>query len=214
MTALPGSSKIPGIASAARFRALGAVAGALQRVALAPRPGLELRSRSLYDMDFADWRRSVGTSRLLDRAEQQIASRPVPDGELVLVHGDLWQGNTIWNGDSCSGMIDWNAAGAGPPGIDLGTLRLDVALFFGSTALASSGLPPAGEVLAGWQQAAGRPAEHIAYWDAAAALCTVGDMSYCLPGDMLGEVGRPDLSAALLTARRDAFLTTALNELG
>jgi hypothetical protein len=68
-------------------------------------------------------------------------------------------------------------------------------------------------VLAGWQQAAGRPAEHVAYWDAAAALCTVGDMSYCLPGDMLGEVGRPDLNAALLTARRDAFLAAALDEL-
>jgi aminoglycoside phosphotransferase (APT) family kinase protein len=213
MTVLPGSSKIPRVASAARLRALGAAAGALQRVALAPRPGLELRTRSLYDMDFADWRRSAGTSQLLDRAEQRIAGLPVPDGELVFVHGDLWQGNTIWNGDSCSGMIDWDAAGAGPPGIDLGTLRLDTALFFGSSALASTGLPAAGEVLAGWQQAAGRPAEHVAYWDVAAALCTVGDMAYCLPGDVVGELGRPDLDAALLTARRDAFLAAALEEL-
>jgi aminoglycoside phosphotransferase (APT) family kinase protein len=213
MTVLPGSSKIPRVASAARLRALGAAAGALQRVTLAPRPGLELRTRSLYDMDFADWRRSAGTSQLLDRAEQRIASLPVPAGELVFVHGDLWQGNTIWNGDSCSGMIDWDAAGAGPPGIDLGTLRLDVALFFGSSALASTGLPAAGEVLAGWQQAAGRRAEHVAYWDVAAALCTVGDMAYCLPGNVLGEFGRPDLDAALLTARRDAFLAAALEEL-
>src|ERR1700729_2035278 len=74
--------------------------------------------------------------------------------------------------------------------------------------------PGRDEVLAGWQQAAGRPAEHVAYWDAAAALCTVGDMGYCPPGDMLGEVGRPDLKAALLTARRDAFLDAALDELG
>jgi hypothetical protein len=110
-------------------------------------------------------------------------------------------------------MIDWDAAGAGSPGIDLGTLRSDVALFFGSSPLASTGLPAADEVLAGWQQAAGRPAEHVAYWDAAAALCTVGDMSYCLPGDMLDEVGRPDLNTALLTARRDAFLAAALDEL-
>jgi aminoglycoside phosphotransferase (APT) family kinase protein len=149
MTVLPGSSKIPRVASVARLRALGAAAGAPQRVALAPRPGLELRTRSLYDMDFADWRRTAGTSALLDRAEHTIASRPVPDEELVVVYGDLWQGNTIWTGDSCSGMIDWDAAGAGLPGIDLGTLRLDVALFFGSSALASTGLPAAGEVLTG-----------------------------------------------------------------
>jgi aminoglycoside phosphotransferase (APT) family kinase protein len=146
-------------------------------------------------------------------AEDSFAGLPVPDGERAFVHGDLWQGNTVWIGDSCSGMIDWDAAGAGSPGIDLGTLRSDVALFFGSSPLASTGLPAADEVLAGWQQAAGRSAEHVAYWDAAAALCTVGDMSYCLPGDMLDEVGRPDLNAELLTARRDAFLAAALDRL-
>jgi aminoglycoside phosphotransferase (APT) family kinase protein len=150
MTVLAGSSKIPRVASARRLRALGAAAGALASVALAPRPGLELRTRSLYDMDFAAWRRSAGTSPLLARAEERIASLPVPDGELVFVHGDLWQGNTVWIGDSCSGMIDWDAAGAGSPGIDLGTLRSDVALFFGSSPLASTGLPAADEVLAGW----------------------------------------------------------------
>lgn len=133
--------------------------------------------------------------------------------ELVLVHGDLWQGNTLWNGDSCSGLVDWDAAGAGSPGIDLRTLRSDAVLFFGSSALASSGLSVADEVLAGWQQAAGRLAKDVAYWDVAAALGTVGDMGYCLPGDLLGEVGRPDLDAALLTARRDAFLAAALARL-
>lgn len=113
------------------------------------------------------------------RREERIAAVPVPDGELVLVHADMWQGNTVWNGDSRSGMIDWDAAGAGSPGIDLGTLRLDVALLFGSSPLAASGLPAAGEVLAGWQHAAGRPARDVAHWDVAAALCTVGDMARC-----------------------------------
>jgi aminoglycoside phosphotransferase (APT) family kinase protein len=205
MTVLPGSSQIHRVASPARLSALGALAGALQRVALAPRPGLELRTRALYDMDFAGWRQSAGTSPLLAMAEQRIAGLPVPDGELVFVHGDLWLGNTIWSGDSCSGMIDWDAAGVGSPGIDLGTLRSDVALFFGS--------PAPDEVLAGWQQAAGRPAEHVPYWDVAAALCTVGDMAHCLPGDLLGELGRPDLNATILTSRRDAFLAAALNQL-
>jgi aminoglycoside phosphotransferase (APT) family kinase protein len=205
MTVLPGSSQIPRVASAARLRALGGVAGALQRITLAPRPGLELRTRALYDMDFAAWRKSVGTSPLLAMAEERIARLPVPDGELVFVHGDLWLGNTIWSGDACSGMIDWDAAGVGSPGIDLGTLRSDVALFFGASA--------PDEVLAGWQRAAGRQAEHVPYWDVAAALCTVGDMAHCLPGDLLGELGRPDLNAAILTARRDAFLAAALNQL-
>jgi len=213
MTVLPGSSKIPRAASAARLRALGATAGALRHVALAPRPGLELRTRALHDMDFGYWRGKAGTTQLLARAEERIAGMPVPDGELVLVHGDLWQGNTIFSGDSCSGMIDWDTAGAGSPGIDLGTLRLDAALFFGSSPLASTGLTAADEVLAGWQQAARRPAEHVAYWDVAAALCTVGDMACCMPDDVVGELGRSDLNAATRTARRDAFLAAALDQL-
>jgi len=153
------------------------------------------RPRPEWRTDRNQQNRSVGTSPLLARAEERIASLPVPGGELVLVHGDLWQGNTIWSGDSCSGMIDWDAAGAGSPGIDLGTLRLDVALFFGSSALESPGespgpgSPPAGEVLAGWQHAAGRQARDVAYWDVAAGLCTVSDMAYCLPGDLVGELG-------------------------
>jgi len=152
------------------------------------------------------------------QAEERVASLPVPDGELVFVHGDLWQGNTIWSGDSCSGMIDWDAAGAGSPGIDLGTLRFDVALFFGSSALESSedssgpGSSAADEVPAGWQQAAGRQAEHVAYWDVAAALYTVSDMACCLPGDLVGELGRRDLNAAILGARRDTFLAAALDQ--
>jgi len=94
-----------------------------------------------------------------------------------------------------------------------------VALFFGSSALESPeespgpGSPPAEEVLAGWQHAAGRQAQDVAYWDVAAALCTVSDMAHCLPGDLVGEIGRPDLNAAILTARRDAFLAAALDQL-
>jgi hypothetical protein len=91
--------------------------------------GLELRTRALYDVDFAGWRKSAGTSQLLAMAGERIARLPVPDAGLVFVHGDLWLGNTIWSGDSCSGIIGWDAAGAGSPGIDLGTLRLDVAYF-------------------------------------------------------------------------------------
>ena len=36
----------------------------------------------------------------------------------------------------CTGVIDWDAAGAGSPGIDLDTLRLDPALYHGPGAAA------------------------------------------------------------------------------
>jgi aminoglycoside phosphotransferase (APT) family kinase protein len=128
---------------------------------------------------------------------------PVPGGATVLVHGDLWQGNTIWSGEVCTGVIDWDAAGAGSPGIDLGTLRLDAALYFG--------LDAPGKILEGWREAASREPPNIAYWDIVAALTTVGDMAQCL--QPLLDHHRPDLDAPTLTARRDAFLDNALNQL-
>jgi aminoglycoside phosphotransferase (APT) family kinase protein len=200
---LPGSSAIPRTMPAGRARHLGAVAAAIHAVALMPRPDLPLRTRPLSDVDFAAWRRSVGTTPLLARAERQISELPLPGGATVLVHGDLWQGNTMWSQDVCTGVIDWDAAGAGSPGIDLGTLRLDAALYYGPGTAA--------QILDGWRQAAGREAEHVAYWDVVAALTTVGDMAQCLPP--LLDHHRPDLDARILTSRRNAFLGAALSQL-
>jgi aminoglycoside phosphotransferase (APT) family kinase protein len=202
-TVLPGSSDIPRAASPDRLRKLGAVAAALHAVPLSPRPDLALRTQPLPDVDFAAWRRSAGTSALLTRAEELLADLPAPDGAPVFVHGDLWQGNTLWSACNCTGIVDWDCAGAGPPGIDLGWLRLDAALFFDPSA--------ADEILLGWQQAIGRPARHVAYWDVVAALGTVGDMKNCMPP--LLDHGRTDLDAPTLTARRDAFLGAALDRL-
>jgi aminoglycoside phosphotransferase len=110
---LPGSSAIPRTMPAGRARQLGAAAAAIHAVALTPRPGLPRRTRPLADMDFAAWRRSAGTTPLLARAERQVSELPVPGGAAVLVHGDLWQGNTMWSAGVCTGVIYWDAAGAG-----------------------------------------------------------------------------------------------------
>lgn len=124
----------------------------------------------------------------------------MPEAETVFVHGDLWHGNTMWTGDSFVGMIDWDSAGAGHCGVDLGSIRLDAALMFG--------LPAAAEVLAGWQRATGREPDGTAYWDVVASLNTPADMVKPLPN--LHAQGRTDLDAATLAARRDAFLQLAL----
>src|SRR6266508_3005438 len=144
MTVLAGSSTIPTIASVVRLRASGAAAAALHAVATTPRPDLPLRVRPLGDVDFAAQRRVSGSSPLLDAAEQRLHVLPMPQRMSVFVHGDLWQGNTLWAGEACVGMVDWDAAGVGHPGIDLGSLRCDAAIMFG--------LPAAAEILDGWRQ--------------------------------------------------------------
>jgi aminoglycoside phosphotransferase (APT) family kinase protein len=200
MTALAGSSTIPPVASVARLRALGAAAATLHAVATAPRPGLPPRTRPLADVDFAAMRRAAGSSPLLEAAAERVSQAPMPQAATVLVHGDLWQGNTLWTGERCVGMVDWDAAGVGHPGIDLGTLRLDAAVMFG--------LPAAAEVLEGWRQATGHQADAVAYWDLVAALTTPPDMAQWLP--VADDHGRVDLDAATLNTRRDAFLHAAL----
>ena len=203
MTVLAGSSMIPTIASTARLRGLGAAAATLHTVATSPRPDLPLRVRPLADVDFAAKRRATGSSPLLEAAEERVHEMAVPQGATVLVHGDLWQGNTVWTGQRCVGMVDWDAAGVGHPGVDLGTLRLDAAIVFG--------LPAAAAVLAGWRQATGHQPNAIAYWDLVAALTTPTDMGQWLP--VAHAHGRVDLAAATLMDRRDAFLRAALEEL-
>jgi aminoglycoside phosphotransferase (APT) family kinase protein len=202
-TVLAGSSRIPATAPPGRLRALGAAAARVHAVAAAPRAGLPLRRRPLEDVDFAAARRASGSTRLLDAAEERVDQLPVPQGVSVFVHGDLWQGNTLWRGKALVGMVDWDAAGVGHPGIDLGTLRLDAAILFG--------LPAAEEVLDGWQRQAGQPADAMAYWDLVAALTTPTDMGQWLA--VAHEHGRVDLDAAALTGRRDAFLLAALDQL-
>ena len=65
-------------------------------------------------------------------------------------------------------------------------------------------------VLDGWQRESGRQATNVPYWDAVAALNTPVEL-HGWPGfDHHGNaLGEPDV-----TARRDAFLRTALGRLG
>jgi aminoglycoside phosphotransferase (APT) family kinase protein len=206
-TVLAGTSTIPATASPGRLQTLGAAAARVHAVAAPPRAGLPLRSRPLEDVDFAAARRASGSTPLLDLAEERVDQTPLPAGVSVFVHGDLWQGNTLWRGEGLVGMVDWDAAGVGHPGIDLGTLRLDAAILFG--------LPAAAEVLEGWRRQAGQPAEAVAYWDLVAALTTPAE-GWEWFGQWLAvvhELGRVDLDAATLAGRRDAFLRAALDQL-
>jgi hypothetical protein len=100
--------------------------------------------------------------------------------------------------------VDWDCAGLGAAGIDVGSLRCDAAM--------CCGLDAPDHVLAGWQREAERPADSLAYWDAVAALSTPPDIGWFT--DAVSDMaGRPDLTKRLLCERRDAFLADALDRL-
>jgi aminoglycoside phosphotransferase (APT) family kinase protein len=148
--------------------------------------------------------REQDASALLRAAEAAVAATRPDDDQPGLVHGDLWNGNTLRDDDGrLTAVLDWDCAGVGPAGIDLGSLRCDAAWSHGAEA--------AGHVLRGWEAEAGRPASDVPYWDAVAALASPPDMGW-FPVSMALQ-GRPDLTREVMLARRDAFLGAALSQL-
>ncbi|MFF0338735.1 aminoglycoside phosphotransferase family protein [Kribbella sp. NPDC004875] len=172
------------------LRAAGAALAGLHDLQMPPREFLPFRPRPIAVDDFAADRRAgrMPTTALLQQADNLVTAHGLPAAEPVFLHGDVWPGNIVWAGDHLTAFIDWKTAGVGAPGVDLSELRKQVAISFGPDAPA--------HVLTGWEQATGRRADHVAYWDAVAALNTP-----------------TTLYAAPATARRDAFLRKSLNHL-
>ncbi len=108
----------------------------------------------------------------------------------------------LWSGDTSVVLIDWKNAGAGDPGVDLGQLRMKMAIQYGPDAPA--------HVLDGWQRESGRQATNVAYWDAVAAVSSPANLDDYEPGfdDQGHEIDWP-----AKTKRRDAFLREALDRL-
>ena len=131
VSAIDGTSRVPVTATERRLRALGAATADVHLVRLSPSDQLPLRHRSIELEDFGALRERDGSSPLLLEAEHALAGLKEPTHETVLIHGDLWQGNTMWSGDEVVAILDWDCAGVGHPGVDLGSLRCDVAVMFG-----------------------------------------------------------------------------------
>jgi aminoglycoside phosphotransferase (APT) family kinase protein len=200
---VPGTSRIPVQPHQDRLRTLGAVAARISAITVVPAAGLPGRSRSIEGEDFGRMRRELGASDLLLAAEAAVAGRQPRDGRIGLVHGDLWYGNTLWDDGHLTAILDWDCAGTGPAGIDLGSLRCDAAWCYG--------LQAAEDILRGWEAEAGQSAPDVPYWDAVAALASPPDMGW-FPESMADQ-GRPDLTREVMLERRDAFLTSALDRL-
>lgn len=197
-----GSSHQPVQPDPARLEQLGRIAARISAVD----PGdaeLPAVTHPIPDIDFEALRARARPQPLLAAAQERIAAI-TPDDPAGFVHGDLWGGNTLWRGAELAAVIDWDCAGRGAAGIDLGSLRCDAAMCYG--------LDASDHVLAGWQREAQRPAGSLAYWDTVAALSTPPDIEWF--GEAIPDMtGRPDLTKQLLRERRDAFLTSALERL-
>jgi aminoglycoside phosphotransferase (APT) family kinase protein len=202
-TFLLGSSDVPRTASPARLREAGAAIARVHAFNHQIEPALPHRPRPCAVDDRAAERRRglMPTTPLLQKADEQVSSHRTQASEPVFLHGDVWAGNMLWDADRCVALIDWKTAGVGDPGVDLGSLRMQMALLYGQEAPS--------HVVEGWQEQAGRTATAVPYWDAVAALNTPTVMQGWLA---FADDGSP-LDASAITERRDTFLRTALDQL-
>lgn len=154
-------------------------------------------------VDFDGMRERDGGTALLREAEAALAALPSQPSHDTFVHGDLWEGNVLFDGNAVTGLVDWDCAGVGHPVVDLGSLRSDAALSYGPDGI--------DEILVGWESVArhAAPTSPATTWW---RRCSRRRRWRRSRRRSAGQ-GRPDITAGLLVERRDAFLADALERL-
>jgi aminoglycoside phosphotransferase (APT) family kinase protein len=102
-----------------------------------------------------------------------VAAGPPPDAETVFIHRDYHQGNTLWEGDELTGIVDWTTACLGPAGIDLAQMRINLAWDFD--------LELADEFLRTWSAVTDDTSAYHPYWEVLDAVDWIADPPEYLP---------------------------------
>ncbi len=131
--------------------------------------------------------------------------QPLVSGKPVLLHGDYWSGNLLWQNDNLVGVIDWEDFGVGDALADLACARLEllwatdeaVVSRFTEIYLRARGLDP------------GELARVLGYWD----LCSVLPFANTLAAISEGGADRSNKRRALagFVQRAAAALEEALD---
>lgn len=107
-----------------------------------------LRRDALSRREIAEERAAAQDREIEKRIRAALAPLwPLPQAEAVLLHGDFWPGNLLWQGERLAAVIDWEDACFGDPLIDLGPARLELLWAWGEDA--SEAFTAAYRVLAG-----------------------------------------------------------------
>jgi aminoglycoside phosphotransferase (APT) family kinase protein len=130
------------------------------------------------------------------RAMLATADPPVSQ-EAVLLHGDFWPGNLLWNEAGEPVAIDWEDAATGDPLYDLANARLEWRLAYNATA--------ATRFTRRYQRITGRDLTALPWWDLRAALKLCGK---------LGSFGLAPEIGRRWRAKLRCFVNEAIQTLG
>jgi aminoglycoside phosphotransferase (APT) family kinase protein len=98
-----------------------------------------------------------------------LAASPRPDVATGFIHRDFHHGNTLWEGDRLTGVVDWTTGSWGPYGVDVGHARWNLALAYGQAA--------ADLFVEEYERLSPRPYRHASYWDAVQVVDAFGGES-------------------------------------
>ena len=132
----------------------------------------------------------------------EIVNQPAPDSLVSFIHRDYHPMNTLWQGQTLSGIVDWVNACRGPVSFDAAWMRLNLMAMYGVKAA---------ETFLGFYRAMStEETSYHPYWDLMALIET-------LPGPP--EVYEPwpvfglnNLSAPLLMERTEQYLECVLQK--
>jgi aminoglycoside phosphotransferase (APT) family kinase protein len=126
----------------------------------------------------------------------------VPAAPHGLLHRDFHLGNTLWENDKVTGLIDWAETSWGPPDVDVAHMCSDFAMMHAPA--------DADRFRTAYLSAGGRldrDPDTTRFWTISDVLGFLPDPAHILPA--VGPT-RPDLSARLLRDRLEAFLAVTL----
>jgi len=96
-----------------------------------------------------------------------VAAGPPPAGRPCFIHRDYHPANTLWTSGRLTGVVDWVGGSWGPPSVDLGHMRVNLAW--------DLDLAVADRFLAAHRDLTGF--DHHPYWDVACAVDVVPELS-------------------------------------
>lgn len=146
--------------------------------------------------------------KALPQAETSIAraarrNPPRFDPSLdVLVHGDFWCGNAMWQGPQLTGLVDWSGGHSGARGLDVSWCRQDLVLL--------GDVEAADLFLEAYQRASGTEVVDLREWDLTAGAWADTVVETWAPN--YTGIGRPDITPEKLRARLNAWNSALLQK--
>jgi aminoglycoside phosphotransferase (APT) family kinase protein len=122
---------------------------------------------------------------------EAVGTAAAPDGPRCFIHRDYHPGNTLWSDHRLTAAVDWTQGSWGPPQVDLGHMRWNLA--------AEYGVDVAESFLRAHREVASAELPDQAYWDLVALVDVVAnDHPGWIPP---AEIARLERYAALVLGR-------------